>query len=129
MACKPRTRAQASDSKLSNTTVAILNAQNQDLYAQSIVQTSLLITLPKLAQVQVCHELNTIGFTYEAPTLPLPPAEFVNEADDNTDDEMDIHLFNDTLTHLLKWCIFKLAKIFNLVTIVTLPTPPPPPLV
>ncbi|KAF9442893.1 hypothetical protein P691DRAFT_764785 [Macrolepiota fuliginosa MF-IS2] len=59
---------------------------------------------------------------------------------------MDIYLFNDALAHLIKWIgadsfnktdsnacemlvkhIFKVAKDFNLVTIVTPPTPSPPP--
>ncbi|KAF9441472.1 hypothetical protein P691DRAFT_766245 [Macrolepiota fuliginosa MF-IS2] len=147
MAHKPRMKATASDPKLSNTTVAFLNAQNQDLHARSIMQMSLLITLPELAQVQVCCELNAISFTYEAPTLSLPPPEIPKEEEDSTNEEMDIHLFNDMLTSLLIWigkdgfnnkpdcnahdglikCIFKLAKVFNLMMIITLPTPPPPP--
>ncbi|KAF9440140.1 hypothetical protein P691DRAFT_768211 [Macrolepiota fuliginosa MF-IS2] len=103
MACKSRRNATASNTKLSNTTVAFLNAQNQDLHAQSIMQISLLVTLPELVQVQVCCELSAIGFTYEAPTLPLPPPEPVKEEEDPSDDEMDIHLFNDAPAHLLEW--------------------------
>ncbi|KAF9443799.1 hypothetical protein P691DRAFT_763947 [Macrolepiota fuliginosa MF-IS2] len=107
MACKPKGKATASNPKLSDTTVTFLNAQNQDLHTKSIVQTLLLITLPELMQVQVCCKLNAIGFTYEAPTLPLPPAEAsnekANEAEDSSEDEMDIHLFNNALTCLIKW--------------------------
>ncbi|KAF9441491.1 hypothetical protein P691DRAFT_791252 [Macrolepiota fuliginosa MF-IS2] len=137
----------ASDPKLSDTTVTFLNAQNQDLCTKSIMQTLFLVTLPKLMQVQVQHELNAIGFTYKAPTLPLPPLKTPKEEEDSNDDEMDIHLFNDALASLILWCrkdsfnketdsnaqdtlikcIFKVAKDFNLVTIVTLPTPSPPP--
>ncbi|KAF9439766.1 hypothetical protein P691DRAFT_768923 [Macrolepiota fuliginosa MF-IS2] len=103
MACKSRRNATASDTKLSDTIVAFLNAQNQDLCAKSIVQTSLLVMLPKLAQIQIHCKLDAIGFAYEAPTLLLPPTKSANEAEDNSDDEMDIHLFNNALTHLLKW--------------------------
>ncbi|KAF9440769.1 hypothetical protein P691DRAFT_781468 [Macrolepiota fuliginosa MF-IS2] len=147
MACKPRTKATASDLKLSDTMVAFLNAQNQDLCAKSIVQTSLLITLPELAQVQVQCKLDAISFTYEAPALPLPPPENPKEEDDSNDDDMNIHLYNDALLSLITWVkkdgfnnksdfeacnkllkyIFKLAKDFNLVTIITPPTPSPPP--
>ncbi|KAF9440161.1 hypothetical protein P691DRAFT_768190 [Macrolepiota fuliginosa MF-IS2] len=87
------------------------------------MQTLLLVTLPKLVQVQVCRELDAISFTYEAPTLPLPPLETPKEGEDSNDEEMDIHLFNDALTSLIMW----LAKDFNLVTIITLPTPSPLP--
>ncbi|KAF9440145.1 hypothetical protein P691DRAFT_768205 [Macrolepiota fuliginosa MF-IS2] len=136
MAQKSRTKAQASNPKLSDTTVTFLNAQNQDLCTKSIVQTSLLITLPKITQVQVHCELNAIGFTYEAPTLPLPSTKTYDKEENLTADEMDIHLYNDCLNSLLTWIgkedtliksIFKLAKVFNLVTIITLPTPSPPP--
>ncbi|KAF9442387.1 hypothetical protein P691DRAFT_765274 [Macrolepiota fuliginosa MF-IS2] len=65
------------------------------------MQTLLLVTLPELMQVQVHCELDTIGFAYEAPTLPLPPLETPKEEEDSNDDEMDIHLFNDTLTSLI----------------------------
>ncbi|KAF9440027.1 hypothetical protein P691DRAFT_768417 [Macrolepiota fuliginosa MF-IS2] len=138
----------ASDTKLSDTTVTFLNTQNQDLCTKSITQTLLLVTLPKLVQVQVCCKLDAIGFTYEAPTLPLPLPQTTEEEVESIADEMDIHLYNDCLTSLLVWIgkegfnnetdsnaqdtliksIFKLAKVFNLVTIVTLPTPSPPPL-
>ncbi|KAF9440882.1 hypothetical protein P691DRAFT_767095 [Macrolepiota fuliginosa MF-IS2] len=103
MACKPRMKTAASNPKLSDTTVTSLNAQNQDLHAKSIIQMSLLITLPKLAQIQVCHKLDAIGFTYEASALPLPPLETPKEEEDSNDDEMDIHLFNDALTSLILW--------------------------
>ncbi|KAF9439690.1 hypothetical protein P691DRAFT_769116 [Macrolepiota fuliginosa MF-IS2] len=106
MACKPRTKAQASDPKLSDTTVAFLNAQNQDLHTKSIVQTLLLITLPELTQVQVHHKLNTISFTYEAPTLPLLPTETPDEAEELiTKDKANIHLFNNALDTLFKWIL------------------------
>ncbi|KAF9439798.1 hypothetical protein P691DRAFT_830812, partial [Macrolepiota fuliginosa MF-IS2] len=147
MAHKPQTKTAASNPKLSNTTVAFLNTQNQDLCTKSIMQTSLLVTLPKLAQVQVQCELDAISFTYEAPTLPLPPLEAPKEEEDFNDNEMDIHLFNNALASLILWCrkdsfnketdsdaqdtlikhIFKVAKDFNLVTIITPPTPSPPP--
>ncbi|KAF9442164.1 hypothetical protein P691DRAFT_789960 [Macrolepiota fuliginosa MF-IS2] len=132
MAHKPQMKTAASDPKLSNTTVAFLNAQNQDLHTKSIVQTSLLVTLPELMQ---------------APTLPLPPLETPKAEEDSNNNERDIHLFNNTLTSLILWCrkdsfnketdsdtqdtlikrIFKVAKDFNLVTIITLPTPSPSP--
>ncbi|KAF9447812.1 hypothetical protein P691DRAFT_760473 [Macrolepiota fuliginosa MF-IS2] len=118
----------ASDPKLSDTTVAFLNAQNQDLHTKSIVQTLLLVTLPKLVQIQVHRKLNAIGFTYEAPALPLPPTETHDEEEELiTEDEANIHLFNDALATLYKWHIFKLAKAFNVVKILAPPTPSPPP--
>ncbi|KAF9441191.1 hypothetical protein P691DRAFT_766612 [Macrolepiota fuliginosa MF-IS2] len=101
MAHKPKGKTTASSTKLSDTIIAFLNAQNQDLHAKSIMQTSLLVTLPKLTQIQVHWELDAIGFTYEAPTLPLPPTEPSNEEGD--DDEMNIHLFNNALASLLNW--------------------------
>ncbi|KAF9453741.1 hypothetical protein P691DRAFT_790963 [Macrolepiota fuliginosa MF-IS2] len=147
MAHKPQTRIAASDPKLSNTTVAFLNTQNQNLRTKSIMQTLLLVTPPELVQVQIHHELNAIGFTYEAPTLLLPPPQTTEEEAESIVDEMDIHLYNDCLASLLIWIgkegfnnetdsntqdaliksIFKLANLFNLVTIITLPTPSPPP--
>ncbi|KAF9450868.1 hypothetical protein P691DRAFT_788391 [Macrolepiota fuliginosa MF-IS2] len=147
MACKPRMKTAASDPKLSNTTVAFLNAQNQDLHAKSIVQTLLLITLPELAQVQVCCKLDAISFTYEASALPLPPPQTTEEEAESITNEMDIQLYNDCLASLLVWIgkegfnnetdsdardtlikhIYKAAKVFNLITIVMLPTPSPPP--
>ncbi|KAF9442554.1 hypothetical protein P691DRAFT_765097 [Macrolepiota fuliginosa MF-IS2] len=139
MAHKPQMKTAASDPKLSDTTVTFLNAENQDLCTKSIMQTSLLVTLPKLVQIQVCYELDAISFTYEAPTLPLPPLETPKEEEDSNDEEMDIHLFNDALASLIMWCrkdgfnketdsdaqdtlikcIFKVAKDFNLVIIIT----------
>ncbi|KAF9440237.1 hypothetical protein P691DRAFT_782912 [Macrolepiota fuliginosa MF-IS2] len=90
--------------KLSDTTVTFLNAQNQDLHTKSIVQTLLLITLPGLAQIQVHCKLDTIGFTYEAPALPLPPTKTHDEEEELiTEDEANINLFNDTLAALYKW--------------------------
>ncbi|KAF9442078.1 hypothetical protein P691DRAFT_790084 [Macrolepiota fuliginosa MF-IS2] len=104
MACKPKVKAAASNTKLSDTTVTFLNAQNQDLHTKSIVQTLLLVTLPELVQVQVCCELDAIGFTYKAPTLPLPPTETPDKAEDFiSEDEMNINLFNDTLASLIIW--------------------------
>ncbi|KAF9443088.1 hypothetical protein P691DRAFT_764611 [Macrolepiota fuliginosa MF-IS2] len=147
MARKPKTKASASDTKLSDTTVTFLNAQNQDLHTKSIVQMLLLITLPKLVQVQVQHELDTISFTYKAPALPLPPPETPKEEEDSTDNKMDIHLYNDALHSLILWmanegfnneadfnaqntmvkCIHVLACELNVVKVITPPTPTPPP--
>ncbi|KAF9449466.1 hypothetical protein P691DRAFT_791106 [Macrolepiota fuliginosa MF-IS2] len=147
MAHKPQMKTAASDPKLSDTTVAFLNAQNQDLHTKSIMQMSLLITLPELVQVQVRHELDAIGFTYEAPTLPLPPPVIPKEEEDSNNNKMDIHLFNDTLHSLIIWTanegfnnkanfearhtmvkhIHVLACEFNVAKVITLPTPPPPP--
>ncbi|KAF9439414.1 hypothetical protein P691DRAFT_769868 [Macrolepiota fuliginosa MF-IS2] len=103
MAHKPQTKTAASNPKLSGTTVAFLNAPNQDLHTKSIVQTSLLVTLPELMQIQIHCELDTIGFTYEAPTLPLPPTETHDKEELIMEDEENIHLFNDTLSALYKW--------------------------
>ncbi|KAF9443904.1 hypothetical protein P691DRAFT_787383 [Macrolepiota fuliginosa MF-IS2] len=104
MTCKPKAKAAASNTKLSDTTVTFLNAQNQDFCTKSIMQTLLLITLPKLVQVQVHHKLNTISFTYEAPTLPLPPTETYDKAEDFIpEDEANINLFNNALASLILW--------------------------
>ncbi|KAF9440011.1 hypothetical protein P691DRAFT_768448 [Macrolepiota fuliginosa MF-IS2] len=103
MACKPQMKTAASNTKLSDTTIAFLNAQNQDLCAKSIVQTSLLITLPELVQIQICHKLDAISFTYEAPILPLPPLGTPKEEEDSNNEEMNIHLFNDALHSLILW--------------------------
>ncbi|KAF9441038.1 hypothetical protein P691DRAFT_766853 [Macrolepiota fuliginosa MF-IS2] len=109
---------------------------------------SLLVTLPELTQIQICHELDAISFTYEAPALPLSPTKTHDKEEELImEDKANIHLFNNALNALYKWIgnkgfnnetdsdaqdtlikhIFKLAKAFNLVTIVTLPTPSPPP--
>ncbi|KAF9440109.1 hypothetical protein P691DRAFT_768252 [Macrolepiota fuliginosa MF-IS2] len=105
--------------------------------------------MPKIKtsmQNQLCRHL--FFFTYEALALPLPLPEPSKEVEDPSDkDEMDVHLFNDTLTSLLKWIekggfdnefdsvaqealikhVYIAAKHFNVVKIVTLPTPSPPP--
>ncbi|KAF9440150.1 hypothetical protein P691DRAFT_783194 [Macrolepiota fuliginosa MF-IS2] len=78
MAHKPQMKTAASNPKLSDTTVTFLNAQNQDLHAKSIMQTSLLITLPKLVQIQ---------------SLPHPPKE-----DIHMEPPAPTHVFSEAAT-------------------------------